>query len=126
MDHGIKAAAPMGVSAMNLEDIYASFEDLRIAGKQGRSETAVIRLAPGCVTEGNLCGRPGCEQMILVLEGEMTAEIEGGVRTMRKGGTLVIAPGVPFQLRNDGGETAIAFAVCAPGSSLPESPGMAS
>lgn len=99
---------------MNLEAIYGPFEDFQARCRDSGAETAVIRLQPGDGEGTGWCSHADCQQMVLVLEGEIKAEIGGDERIVGKGGTLVIGEGMPYKLTNPGGQTALGFAVYAP------------
>lgn len=100
---------------MDLESLYAPYEDFRMGRQIDGRQTTVIRLEPGMATGGEWSVESGSGQMVLVLEGEMIAEIGEERRVVAKGGTLVIGDGVNFRLLNEGKEPATAFAVPASG-----------
>jgi mannose-6-phosphate isomerase-like protein (cupin superfamily) len=102
---------------MDLESIYAPFEEFRRSHRTGQHQTTVIRLDPGRAADGDWTSGSDSGQMVLVLEGEMVAEIGGDRKIVGKGETLMIADGAQFRLSNEGKEPVTAFAVPAPGVS---------
>lgn len=100
---------------MDLESLYAPYEDFRMGRQETGRQTTVIRLEPGVSTGSEWSNESAGGQMVLMLEGEMTAEIGDERRVVAKGGTLVIGEGVSFRLINEGKEPATAFAVPASG-----------
>ena len=99
---------------MDLESIYSSFEDFRILQTRRHSQTAVIRLEPGGFTSEGMNSHPDSEQIVLVLEGEMMAEVGDERKAVAKGQSLIIVAGVPHRLTNESGGPVFAFTVYAP------------
>ena len=99
---------------MDLESIYSSFEDFRILQTRRHSQTAVIRLEPGGFTSEGMNSHPDSEQIVLVLEGEMMAEVGDERKAVAKGQSLIIGAGVPHGLANESGGPVFAFTVYAP------------
>ena len=52
--------------------------------------------------------------MVLVLEGEIVAELSEMKRSLKKGDTCIIPAGTPHRLSNPGKQNAVTFSVYAP------------
>lgn len=99
---------------MNLETLYSPFEEFQGRFRDSGTETSVIRLEAGDSEGTGWCSHEGSQQMVLVLEGKILAEMNGGSRLLAKGGTVVIGEDVSYRLTNPGNQLAIGFAVLAP------------
>lgn len=99
---------------MDIESIYPALEDFRILQTRRHAQTAVIHLEPGAATGEEPEDHPDSEQVVLLVEGELQAEVGEETSTMKPGDSLVIGAGVKHLLRNVGEATVIAFTVYAP------------
>jgi mannose-6-phosphate isomerase-like protein (cupin superfamily) len=79
-----------------------------------KSQTAIMTLAPGESSGPKGNEHPKSEQTLLVLEGEILADIGSKKRTLRKGDIVIVPPGVEHRFVNHGGSPAITFNVYAP------------
>jgi mannose-6-phosphate isomerase-like protein (cupin superfamily) len=99
---------------MNIADIRASSEEFHLLETTGRTQTATMTLNPGAATSDKLEHHPHSDQVVLVLEGELAAEV-GEERTLLKTGQSLIVPAsVPHRFKNDGLRRAFAFTVYGP------------
>lgn len=79
-----------------------------------RSQTAVMNLAPGQASGDEKEAHPESDQILLVLDGEVLAEV-GDERThLRQGDCVVIPAGVRHRFENDQGQPVRTFSVYAP------------
>ncbi len=98
---------------MDTESIHDAAGEFTILQTRHHSQTAVIRLEPGGATGGK-GNHPHSEQVVLVIEGEITAEVGDDTRVLGQGTSLVIGEGVKHRLSNQGTTAAVAYTVYAP------------
>lgn len=79
-----------------------------------RTQTATLNLPPGSVTSERPNTHPQSDQTVLLLEGELMAEVDGERATIRRGESLIIPAGVPHRFCNESPALARAFTVYAP------------
>jgi mannose-6-phosphate isomerase-like protein (cupin superfamily) len=77
-------------------------------------QTAVMTLAPGEASGDYGNEHPKSEQVLLVLEGRLVAEIGGRRHTMKQGDVVVVPRAVPHRFRNASSRRAVTFSVYAP------------
>lgn len=99
---------------MNIADIHTSEEDFRLLQTTGRTQTASIKLASGEATSEGFSRHPHSDQTVVVLAGELVAEVGLEHEVLREGQCLIIPAGVEHRLRNDTEQQAFAFTVYAP------------
>jgi mannose-6-phosphate isomerase-like protein (cupin superfamily) len=99
---------------MNINDIHESSEDFHILETTGRTQTATITLKSGEATSEELNSHPHSDQTIVVMDGELEAEVGGEHATLRTGQSVIIPAGVKHRLRNSGEAPAFAFSVYCP------------
>ncbi len=99
---------------MNISDIAESREDFHLLQTTGRTQIATITLEQGEVTSDDLNTHPHSDQTVLVLEGELLAEVGKERQTVRRGQCLIIPAAVPHRLKNESATTAFAFTIYAP------------
>ncbi len=103
---------------MNILNIREATEEFHLLETAGRTQTATMRLVPGAATSGELETHPHSDQVVLVLEGEVVAEVvaEAGEErtTLRVNDSVVIPAGVKHRFINEGAVTVFAFTVYGP------------
>jgi mannose-6-phosphate isomerase-like protein (cupin superfamily) len=99
---------------MNIANIRESSEDFHLLKTTGRTQTATMTLKPGDATSEKLEAHPHSDQTVVVLDGELVAEVGDERDTLRSGQSLIIPAGVKHCFRNGGNDTAFAFTVYAP------------
>jgi mannose-6-phosphate isomerase-like protein (cupin superfamily) len=99
---------------MNISDIAESREDFHLLQTTGRTQIATITLKQGEVTSDDMNKHPHSDQTVLVLEGELVAEVGEERQTVRRGQCLIIPAAVAHRLKNEAETTAFAFSVYAP------------
>ncbi len=82
--------------------------------RTGHSQTATISLGCGEVTSDDFNVHPHSDQIILVVEGEILAEVGGEREILRSKESVIIPAGVKHRLRNQARKQAFAFTVYAP------------
>lgn len=79
-----------------------------------KSQTAVMNLAPGEASGDEPEAHEDSEQTLIVLEGEVFAEISDERKTLRTGDVVVIPAGVKHKFTNRSHRAAVTFNVYAP------------
>lgn len=79
-----------------------------------KSQTATMTLAPGKASGPKGTDHPQSEQVLLVLDGEVVAEVGGRRRTLKAGDVVVVPAGAAHRFVNEGDAPAFTFNVYAP------------
>ena len=88
-----------------------------------RSQTAVMKLRAGQSTGEKPEAHKDSEQVLLLLDGALSAEI-GGKRSQLKAGDVVVIPaGVKHRFTNRGGQPVVTFNVYSPPEYPPDEKG---
>jgi mannose-6-phosphate isomerase-like protein (cupin superfamily) len=106
--------APCEIKGMNLADIFSCRQDFLILQTTPLTQTAVMRLLRGESSADVPETHPNSDQVVLVLEGDMIAEIGGEERALSPGASLVIPAGTPHRLRNTGQRSVFAYTTYSP------------
>jgi mannose-6-phosphate isomerase-like protein (cupin superfamily) len=101
----------MAIPVGNMRDTDSWFAVLHTT-KQ--SQSAVMTLKPHDASSEKLNAHEHSDQVVLVIEGEIEAEIGGMKRKLKQGDTCIIPAGTPHRLANPGQEPALTFSVYAP------------
>jgi mannose-6-phosphate isomerase-like protein (cupin superfamily) len=96
----------------NIRDGRGSF--FKVLQTSRKTQTAMMTLAPGKSSGPRGNEHPKSEQTLLVLEGELLAEIGREKTTLRKGDAVIVPPGAEHRFINHGGSPAVTFNVYAP------------
>jgi mannose-6-phosphate isomerase-like protein (cupin superfamily) len=99
---------------MNIRKIDESSEAFHLLARTGLTQTASITLGCGEVTSDDFNTHPHSDQIVLVLEGELLAEVGGEREVLRPRESLIIPAGVKHRLRNQARKRAFAFTIYAP------------
>jgi mannose-6-phosphate isomerase-like protein (cupin superfamily) len=99
---------------MNLANLQQSSEFFEVLQTTDRSQTAVMTLAPGNASSGEPNIHPKSDQVVLLVEGELTAEVGEEKQKMRTGDIVVVPAGTPHKFTNTGAAEAKAFSTYAP------------
>lgn len=99
---------------MNIANIRESSEDFHLLETTGRTQTASMTLKPGEASDDKMNAHPHSDQTIVMLEGELIAEVGDETEVLKAGQSLIIPAGVKHRMHNEGEETAFAFTVYAP------------
>jgi mannose-6-phosphate isomerase-like protein (cupin superfamily) len=99
---------------MNINDIHESAEDFHILETTGRTQTATINLKTGEATSDQLNSHPHSDQTIILLNGQLEAEIGEEHATLCAGQSVIIPAGVKHRFLNSASEPAFAFSVYCP------------
>jgi mannose-6-phosphate isomerase-like protein (cupin superfamily) len=101
-------ALPAKASIRRPKDWFAVLRTTR------RSQTAVMTLGPGQATGPEPEAHRGSEQILLLVEGELTAEIGGKRSRVKTGDVVIIPPRVKHRFLNRGDRPAVTFNVYTP------------
>jgi mannose-6-phosphate isomerase-like protein (cupin superfamily) len=100
--------------AMNLRNIRESAEEFHLLVTTGRSQTATMTLVSGAATSDEPNIHPHSDQVVLILEGEVVAEIGDERTTLGEEQCVTIPAGVEHRFVNEGQKTVFAFTVYGP------------
>jgi mannose-6-phosphate isomerase-like protein (cupin superfamily) len=79
-------------------------DEFAVLTGNGRSQAAVMVLAPGESTGGPDNRHPESDQWLYVASGEGAVKIEGHVHIVRRGSLLLIERGEAHEIQNEGDE----------------------
>lgn len=95
----------------NISTAKAWFEVLQTAE---RSQTTMMTLQPGDATGEKAEAHRKSDQVLLMLEGELTGEVGDHRPRLRKGDVIIIRAGVKHRFTNRADKPAVTFNVYAP------------
>jgi mannose-6-phosphate isomerase-like protein (cupin superfamily) len=95
-------------------NIYRVKDWFEVLQTTPRSQTAVMKLGPGQASGEEPETHEASDQVLLLVEGELSAEIAGARLRMKAGDVVVIAPGIKHKFVNHGHERAVTFSVYSP------------
>jgi mannose-6-phosphate isomerase-like protein (cupin superfamily) len=95
----------------NLRDTKARFEVLQTTK---RSQAAVMVLPPGDPSSEEMNIHENSDQVLLLVEGELEAEVGEKTATMRNGDFCIVPAGTPHRFKNLGESRAVTFNVYSP------------
>jgi mannose-6-phosphate isomerase-like protein (cupin superfamily) len=98
---------------MDLANIKEAREWFEVLQTSERSQTAVMTLKPG-KSSGAKEGHKHSDQVLLLLEGEVEAEIGDEKATLKQGDVVLIPAGVKHRFTNQTEKSAVTFNVYAP------------
>ena len=99
---------------MQIANVRNSKGFFRVLQTAKKSQFATMTLAPGKSSGPKGNEHPKSEQVLLVLEGEVLAEIEDEKATLRKGDAVIVPAGAAHKFTNHGGSPAATFNVYSP------------
>jgi len=99
---------------MNVSHIYGTHGDFKILQTTARVQTGVMRLSPGESSAETPQIHPESDQLILVLTGDLHAEVDDEECTIPSGSSLIIPAGTPHRLVNRGHAEAFTFTSYSP------------
>ena len=82
-----------------------------------------MTLGPGRATGDEPEAHKASDQVLLLIEGELSAEIDGARSRMKAGDVVVIPPGTKHKFTNPGDEPAVTFSVYSPPEYPPDERG---
>lgn len=108
---------------MFLTNLRAAQEWFEVLQTTERSQTAVMNLGPGEASGDDPESHAGSDQVLLVLEGEVFAEVGEEKAKLRKGDVVIVPADTPHRFANQSDKTASTFSVYAPPAYPPDTKG---
>jgi mannose-6-phosphate isomerase-like protein (cupin superfamily) len=99
---------------MQIHHLKNASESFRILETTSRSQQAVMVLAPGECSSEQPSVHPESDQVFILLEGTVRAEVWNESATLRDGDALVVPAGAPHRFLNIGTTSARTFSVYTP------------
>jgi mannose-6-phosphate isomerase-like protein (cupin superfamily) len=99
---------------MKLSNIAKAKEWFEVLQTGERSQTAMMTLKPGGATGDKAEAHEKSDQVLLMLEGELSGEVGDERPKIRKGDVIIIPAGVKHRFVNSGDESAVTFNVYSP------------
>jgi mannose-6-phosphate isomerase-like protein (cupin superfamily) len=99
---------------VNVAQIYNASDWFKVLQTTERSQTAVMTLESGAVSEDKLNSHRKSDQVLLVVEGEVCAEVSGETTTMKAGDVMIVPAGAKHRFTNPSDARAVTFSVYAP------------
>ena len=99
------------MNVTNIDKAKAWFEVLQTSE---RSQTAVMTLAPGKSSGEKVEAHDGSDQVLLILEGELTGEVGDDRQSLKRGDVIMIPSGVKHRFTNRAQTPAVTFNVYSP------------
>lgn len=104
-------------------NLYRAKEWFKVLQTTSRSQTAVMKLGPGQATGEQPEAHEASEQILLLIEGNLAAEIAGKRSQMKAGDVVVIPPRTKHKFTNCGELPAVTFNVYCPPEYPPDEKG---
>ena len=98
---------------MKLTNIFQAGTGFRVLGTTERSQTGLLTLEPGEATGDKPSTHAESDQVLVVFQGELTAEVGGETEVMDIGDAVTVPAKTPHRFINTGRERAITFSVYA-------------
>jgi mannose-6-phosphate isomerase-like protein (cupin superfamily) len=108
---------------MNRSNINRATEWFEVLQTTKRSQPAVMRLDPGQSTGEHAESHDKSEQLLLLLEGRLMADIGGKILAMNMGDVVIIPPRVKHKFTNPGDTRAVTFNIYCPPEYPPDEKG---
>jgi mannose-6-phosphate isomerase-like protein (cupin superfamily) len=99
---------------MFLTNLHVAKSWFQVLQTTGRSQTAVMNLSPGQSSGEEAEAHPNSDQVLLVLEGDVMAEVAEDRATMHQGDVVVIPAGIHHRFSNATDRPVRTFSVYAP------------
>ncbi len=105
---------------MESHNLFSAGAGFAVLQTTARSQTAVMILSPGESSSEKPNRHPKSDQILLLVEGSLTAEIGATRRDLRPGDSVVVEANTPHRFANPGPARAVTFSVYAPPAYPPE------
>jgi len=99
---------------MNVANISEAKEWFEVLQTGERSQTAMMTLAPGDATGDKAEAHEKSDQVLLMLEGELTGEVGDERPHLKKGDVIIIPAGLKHRFVNRAKKPAVTFNVYSP------------
>jgi mannose-6-phosphate isomerase-like protein (cupin superfamily) len=108
---------------MELTNISKAKEWFEVLQTTSRTQTAMMTVQPGDSTGSIAEAHESGDQVLLMLEGELSGEVGEERPRLTKGDVLVIPAGVKHRFTNEGNAPAVTFNVYSPPEYPPDTKG---
>jgi mannose-6-phosphate isomerase-like protein (cupin superfamily) len=108
---------------MTISNVHEAKEWFEVLQTTKRTQIAVMTLSAGGHSSEEMNTHENSDQVLLVLEGELVAEVGGKKRNMRKGDACIVPAGTPHRFDNKGPGDALTFNVYSPPEYAPDEKG---
>jgi mannose-6-phosphate isomerase-like protein (cupin superfamily) len=98
----------------HVTNIYDAESWFQVLQTTEQSQTAIMTLKPNGESSEDLNVHKKSDQVVLVLEGRIEAQVGGAKRILKAGDTCIIRAGTPHRLNNPGDNKAVTFNVYTP------------
>ncbi len=99
---------------MRHSNIYRKTKWFEVLKTTKRTQVAVMKLGPGQATGEEAEAHKNSDQVLLLIDGELAAEIDGQRSVMKAGDFVTIPPRTKHKFTNKGERPAITFNVYSP------------
>jgi mannose-6-phosphate isomerase-like protein (cupin superfamily) len=99
---------------MNVTNVDEAKDWFEVLQTSERSQTAVMTLAPGKSSGKTAEAHEDSDQVLLILEGELTGEVGAEHLSLKKGDVIIIPAGVKHRFTNRSEKRAVTFNVYSP------------
>jgi mannose-6-phosphate isomerase-like protein (cupin superfamily) len=99
---------------MNVKNIREARDWFAVLQTEPRTQTAVMTLKPGQSSGSEPEAHKNSTQVLLVLSGEVLAEVEGERKKLSEGDVIVIPAGVRHKFTNDRSSDCVTFNTYSP------------
>ena len=99
------------MTVTNIHEAKAWFEVLKTTT---RSQSAVMVLTAGGQSSEEMNVHKNSDQVLLLVEGDLEAEVDGEKTNLHKGDTCIVPAGTPHRFENKGKGRAVTFNVYSP------------
>jgi len=99
---------------MTISNVHDAKEWFEVLQTTERTQTAVMVLSAGGHSSEEMNIHEKSDQVLVLLEGELQADVGGEKRIMRKGDTCIVTAGTPHRFENRGKGRAVTFNVYSP------------
>jgi mannose-6-phosphate isomerase-like protein (cupin superfamily) len=102
------------IRVMNVTNIAKARKWFEVLQTSERSQTAMMTLAPGDATGARAEAHEKSDQILLMLDGELSGEVGDQHPNLKKGDVIIIPAGVKHRFLNDAAKPAVTFNVYSP------------
>ena len=99
---------------MEITNIGKAREWFEVLQTSERSQTAMMTLAPGDATGARPEAHEKSDQVLLMLDGELTGEVGDQHPSLKKGDVIIVPAGVKHRFVNRAAKPAVTFNVYSP------------
>ena len=99
---------------MEITNIGKAREWFEVLQTSERSQTAMMTLAPGDATGARAEAHEQSDQVLLMLDGELTGEVGDQHPSLKKGDVIIVPAGVKHRFVNRAAKPAVTFNVYSP------------